>query len=53
MMDLQTVSTVGLMFSIAHASKGAVTDIVKRLFGPSADKAGKRMSDRFFVNRAE
>jgi hypothetical protein len=41
------------MLGVAHASKDAITDIVKRLFGPTADRAGQALADAFFEKRTE
>ena len=51
--DPATVANIGLVLGIAHITKDAVADIVKRLFGPSADKAGDRLAGFFFDRRAE
>src|ERR1700674_4438816 len=51
--DPLVTTGVGLILGLAHASKDAVTDIVKRLFGPTADVAGDRLARLFFERRAE
>jgi Abortive infection alpha len=44
---------IAVALGIAHASKDAVTDVVKRLLGPTADRAGQTASDYFFGKRVE
>lgn len=45
-------ASVGLMLGVAHLTKDALTDIVKRLVGPTADRAGQALADTFFKKRA-
>jgi len=45
--DAQIVSNLGLMLGLAHVSKDAVTDVVKRILGPTADHAGAAIASLF------
>ncbi len=48
-----TAAHIGTMLSIAHVSKDAISDVMKRLFGKTLDRAGDSIADHFFGKKVE